>query len=33
MFVARAFGFQRAQMLEFTASETADVDIRQLFRS
>ena len=32
-FVARAFGFQRAQMLEFTASETADVDVRQLFRS
>ncbi len=33
VFLARACGFQRADLLEFTASETADVDVRQLFRS
>jgi LemA protein len=33
LFIARAWRFQRAEVLEFTASETADVDVRQLFRS
>lgn len=32
VFLARAFNFQRAEMLEFSANETADVDVRQLFR-
>ncbi|MDB5985344.1 MAG: LemA family protein [Nevskia sp.] len=31
--VARAFGFQARQMLSFGAAETADVDVRALFRS
>ncbi len=29
--VARRFGFQAAQLLEFDASQTADVNIRELF--
>jgi LemA protein len=33
LFIARAWRFQRAEVLEFTASETADVDVRQLFSS
>ena len=32
LFVARAFGFVRATLLEFTAGETADVDVGQLFK-
>lgn len=32
VFVARMFGFQRAALLEFAADETADVDLKQLFR-
>lgn len=32
VFIARACGFQRADLLEFTAAETADVDVRELFR-
>ena len=31
VFVARACGFRRAELLEFAAAETADVDVRQLF--
>ncbi|MFM7065333.1 MAG: LemA family protein [Gammaproteobacteria bacterium] len=33
VFIARACGFQRAALLEFTATETADIDLRQLFRN
>ncbi len=29
--IARRFGFKAAQLLEFDASETADVDIKELF--
>lgn len=32
LFVARAFGFLRATLLEFTDTETADVDVGQLFK-
>ncbi|MCB1631403.1 MAG: LemA family protein [Pseudomonadales bacterium] len=31
--IARRFGFKAAELLEFTAPETADVDIGSLFRS
>lgn len=32
LFVARAFGFGRATLLEFTEAETTDVDVGQLFK-
>ena len=32
-FVARAFGFKEARMLDFDAQETADVDVKTLFIS
>ena len=32
-FVARAFGFKEARMLDFDAQETADVDVKSLFIS
>ncbi len=31
--IARRFGFKAAELLEFTAPQTADVDIGSLFRS